>query len=85
MTEINQHQKITSSMEKTKSVTTPMGFCHNDAPSHKVVLIKKILSKKEIPVLEHSLYHLTASSMTSLLPETKKSLKRPSIKSLEEI
>jgi len=26
MTEINQHQMITSSLEKTKSVTTPMGF-----------------------------------------------------------
>jgi len=38
MTEINQHQKITSSVEKTKSVTTPMGFCHNDAPSHIVIL-----------------------------------------------
>jgi hypothetical protein len=77
MTEINHHQKITSSMEKKKSVTTPMGFCHNDAPSHKVVLIKQLLSKKEIPVLEHSMYHLTASSMTSLFPETKMSLKIP--------
>jgi len=39
-------------------------------------LIKQLLGKKEIPVLEHSLYHLTVFSMTSLFPETKNVLKK---------
>jgi hypothetical protein len=76
MTELNQHQKITGSLEKTKSVTTPMGFCHNNAPAHIVILIKQPSGKKEIPVLEHSLYHLTVSSMTSSFPETQNVLKK---------
>jgi hypothetical protein len=62
-------------MEKTKSVTTPMGFCQK-APSHIVILIKKLLGKKEIPVLEYSLHHLTSSKITSLFPETKNVLKK---------
>lgn len=70
-------------MEKTKSVTTPMGFCHNDAPSHIVILIKQLLGKKEIQMLEHSLYHLTVSSTTSLFPETKSVLLSSHLKTSE--
>jgi hypothetical protein len=49
MTEINQHQKITSSLEKTP-VTSPMGFYNNNAPSHSY-FNTATFGQKEIPVL----------------------------------
>lgn len=55
-----------------------MGFCHNDVPSQTLLSIRQLLGKIEIPVLEHSLYHLTLSWVTFLFPETKNVLKKTS-------